>query len=60
MRLASENRLRRPPSEEFMNDRNDQMEPKVGDQNKGLAILLAVVALLFFVLLIVGYVVGDV
>jgi hypothetical protein len=36
------------------------MEPKVGDQNKGLAILLAVVALLFFVLLIVGYVVGDV
>jgi hypothetical protein len=43
-----------------MNDRNDQMEPKVGDQNKGLAILLAVVGLLFFVLLIVGYVVGDV
>jgi hypothetical protein len=43
-----------------MNDRNDQMERKVGDQNRGLAILLAVVALLFFVLLVVGYVVGDV
>jgi hypothetical protein len=43
-----------------MNDRNDQMERKVGDQNKGLAIMLAVVGLVFFVLLVVAYIVGDV
>jgi hypothetical protein len=32
----------------------------VGEQNKGLAMMLGVVAVVFFVLLIVGYVVGDV
>ena len=34
-----------------MNDRSDQLEPKVGDENRGLAMLLAVIAVLFFVLL---------
>jgi hypothetical protein len=32
----------------------------VGEANKGLAMVLGVVALVFFVLLIVGYAVGDV
>ncbi len=32
----------------------------VGEQNKGLAMMLGVIAVVFFVLLIVGYVVGDV
>jgi hypothetical protein len=32
----------------------------VGQENQGLAMLLGVVALIFFVLLIVGYIVGDV
>jgi hypothetical protein len=32
----------------------------VGEQNKGLAMMLGVVAVVFFVLLIVGYAVGDV
>ena len=32
----------------------------VGEQNKGLAMLLGVIAAVFFVLLIVGYAVGDV
>jgi hypothetical protein len=32
----------------------------VGQENKGLAMLLGVVALVFLVLLIVGYIVGDV
>jgi hypothetical protein len=32
----------------------------VGEENKGLAMLLGVVALIFFVLLVVGYIVGDV
>jgi hypothetical protein len=32
----------------------------VGEANKGLAMLLGVIALVFFVLLVVGYIVGDV
>ena len=32
----------------------------VGQENKGLAMLLGVIALVFLVLLIVGYIVGDV
>jgi hypothetical protein len=32
----------------------------VGEENKGLAMLLGVVGLIFFVLLVVGYIVGDV
>jgi len=32
----------------------------VGEENKGLAMMLGVVALIFFVLLVVGYIVGDV
>jgi hypothetical protein len=32
----------------------------VGQENQGLATLLGVVALIFLVLLIVGYIVGDV
>jgi hypothetical protein len=32
----------------------------VGQENKGLAMLLGVIALVFLVLLIVGYAVGDV
>jgi len=32
----------------------------VGTENKGTANILAVIALAFFVLLIVGYIVGDV
>jgi hypothetical protein len=42
-----------------MNDRNDQLEPEVGHENRGLAILLAVVAVLFFVLLVAGYIAGK-
>ena len=32
----------------------------VGEANKGIAMFLGVVGVLFFVLLIVGYIVGDV
>jgi len=32
----------------------------VGEENKWLAMMLGVVALIFFVLLVVGYIVGDV
>lgn len=32
----------------------------VGEQNKGLAMLLGVIGVMFLVLLIVGYAVGDV
>jgi hypothetical protein len=32
----------------------------VGEQNKGIAMMLGVIAVVFFVLLIVGYAVGDV
>jgi hypothetical protein len=35
-------------------------DPVVGEQNKGLAMMLGVVAVVFIVLLVVGYAVGDV
>lgn len=42
-----------------MNDRDDRLEPKVGDENRGTAIFLYVVGLIFLVLLVVAYIVGK-